>query len=188
MIRHQRDAGDDDDGGVAAFGDPLRVAAERADMGGIADKADARAEFLREIDRLRGPAHHADRSRGAVAFELEGGGQKLVQDRLAGGLVGAGLDLLQVDRDADHAVGIDAARVGPDQDLGDGPRVGGRHAVCGKDGGCEPQQFVAADMQVAHVKSLMKCIPRAGGIIIPKKDARIPRRAGANSRHLICFI
>ena len=166
---------------MAAFGDPLRVTAERADMGGIADEADARAEFLRELDRLCGPAHHADRPRCAVALELEGRGQKLVHDRLAGGLVGAGLDLFQVDRDADHAVGIDAARVGPDQDIGDGPRVGGRHAVCGKDRCCKPQQFVAADTQVAHAKSLMKCIPRPTVSLSQKKA---PESHGARAQTL----
>jgi hypothetical protein len=50
----------------------------------------------------------------AAAFELEGRGQKLVHHRLAGRLVGALLDLFQVDRNAHHAMRVDAARIGPD--------------------------------------------------------------------------
>src|SRR5262249_39385606 len=100
--------------------------------------------------------HHADRPRGARAIEHEGGRQQWPQARLRLGIELAFADLLEIARDAQRTVRVDAAQIGPGEHLGDRRGVRRAHPLGDEDPSGKAVELGVVDANVVHRKTFVK--------------------------------
>src|SRR5262249_25837698 len=127
---------------------------DRAGVRGVARRAPADASGLRTLNGLVHRPRHADSGRRTIGFQHHRGCRLALDPDIRLGVDRTRVDQIDVARNADGAMRVGAAQIGPDQHLGPFGRVFARQPDRDKDRGDEFFElgFADADVVLGHCR------------------------------------
>jgi hypothetical protein len=125
-------------GRAALLRHPLRIAADRARMGGLAHQHDTHGIAARGLDRKASGLHHCDGAGRARAIKHDCARSDGTRLGPRARIELAAVDEIKVGREADDAVAVGAAHISPDQPFSDRRGVLRAHALGAEHRGDEP--------------------------------------------------
>ena len=168
VIGHERRSAIHHERSASLLRRPLRVAADRAGMGGLAHQHDAHGIAASGLDRKASRLHHRDRAGRAGAIKHDGARSDGTRPGPRARIELAAVDEIKVGREADDAMAVGAAKIGPDQPFGDRRSVLRTHALGAEDRGDEPVKDRGGECEYRSLSCALRRVAGTAGRVARK--------------------